>query len=391
MAFFIFLKPFMKNNLIGALIFLFILVVSCSKEKASIDKVVLTKITEKKFKLDTLTSIKTWYMDIYEIDSASFLVYENKNKPSIQFYNLKGGKLSFEINLNMIGPNGVGVTDGFHIRSLDSIYLINTTDMRVYHVNRKAEVMRVFSFLKSNQSFPFGSMSTPKIISGSPAIYYKGMLQMCALPGMGPTNIETFKSGKVNIALDISKGEFDLNFGYPDIYKTKKFGNFWGKIFRSKTHNDKIVYSFGADLKVQVTDYATTTEYYAGSSYFDDPTPYTDALQMRMNDVKSTMYGGIFYDKYRKLYYRIVTGGVEDAPVGLKGSEAYDIKPLAIIILNLDFEKVGETLLPTKAHDPLGIFVGPEGLYISNSNLYSKNLQENTLSFSIYAPEKLKE
>jgi hypothetical protein len=378
----------MRNALIVAVIFLSILIVSCTKENDTSNKVGLTKIAEKKFKLDTLTSIKTWYMDLYEIDSSSFLVYENKNKPSIQFYNIKEDKLSFEINLNMIGPNGVGVADGFFVKSLDSIYLINTTDMRVYHINRKAEVQRVFSFLKSTQSFPFGSMSTPKITSGSPAIYYKGRLQMCALPGMGPTNIETFESGKVNIALDISTGEFELNFGYPEVYKTKKFGNFWGKIFRSKTHDDRIIYSFGADPNVQVTDYTTTTEYFGGSSYFDAPAPYKDASQMRMNDVASTMYGGIFYDKYRKLYYRIVTGGVEDAPSGLKGSEAYDIKPLAIIILNLNFEKIGETLLPLKAHDPLGVFVGPEGLYLSNSNLYSKNLQENTLSFTIYAPAK---
>lgn len=385
----IFLKLLMKNISIGVLIFLSAFITSCTKEKAK-TVIALTKIAEKKFKIDTLTSIKTWCMDIYERDSSVFLVYENKNKPSIQFYNLNESKLSFEINLNMIGPNGVGVTDGFYVKTLDSIYLINTTDMRVYQINRKAEVQRVFSFLKSSESFPYGSMSTPKIITGSPAIYYKDRLQLCALPGLGPTNKETFESGKVNIALNISTGGFDLNFGYPDTYKTRKFGNFWGKIFRSKTHDGRIMYSFGADPNVQITDYTTTTDHYAGSSYFEDPTPYKDALQMRTNDVTSTMYGGIFYDKYRKQYYRIVTGGIEYAPSGLKGSEAYDIKPLSVIILNLDFEKVGETLLPTKAHDPLGVFVGPEGLYMSNSNLYNKNLQENILSFSIYAPIKTK-
>jgi hypothetical protein len=360
------------------------------KEK-NIEKISLKKISEKNFKLDTLTSIKTWYLDSYEIDSSFFLVYENSNKPSIQFYNIKEDKISFEVNLNITGPNGVGITNGFYVKSLDSIYLLNTNDMRVFLINRNAEVQRIFSFLKPNEKFPYGSMSTPKIITGSPAIYYKGMLNMAALPGMGPTNEDSFEFGKVNIALDISTGKFNLNYGYPEMYKKRTFGNFWGKIYRAKTHDNRIVYSFGANPKVEVTDYATTTAHYAGSSFFDDPIPYKDVSQMRMNDLTSTMYGGIFYDKYRKLYYRIVSGAVKDAPQGLMGSRAYDIKPLSVIVLDLNFEKVGEQLLPLKTHDPIGIFVAPDGLYISNSNLYNKNLKENILTFSIYYPTATKE
>ena len=99
------------------------------------------------------------------------------------------------------------------------------------------------------------------------------------------------------------------------------------------------------------------------------------------------MYGGVFYDKYRELYYRIATGGIEEINATFLSREIYDSKPISVIILNNKFEKIGETLLPSKTHDPLGVFVGPEGLYISNSNLENPNLQENLLSFSVYVPQ----
>jgi len=348
----------------------------------------LVKVSEKNFEIDTLTNFKTWYLDVYETDTATFIVYDNSYKSSIQFYDIKTEKLAKEINLIQTGPNGVGTINGFYIHSLDSIYLLNISDMRLFRINRDGVVQEYFSFLNPTESFPFSSMSTPMIISGSPAIFYKGMLHLVALPGMGPTRKETFESGKVNFVFNINTGDYYLNFGYPGIYKIKNFGNFWGKIFRAKTGDERIVYSFAADENIQVTDYLTTTEYFAGSSFFNDPTPYNDVSDMRSNNITSTMYGGIFYDKYRRLYYRIVTGGVEEPNQPDKFMETYDEKPLSVIILNSNFEKIGETVLPSKTHDPLGVCVGPEGLYISNSNLFNPNLKENILSFSIYAPQK---
>jgi len=375
---------------IGSFI-VFSFLAACSSKEDGGDRVGLIKILEKHFEIDTITNLKSRYLDIYETDTSTFLVYENGFKPSVQFYDTKAEKLAFEVDLIQSGPNGVGTINGCYVKSLDSIYLLNISDMRIFLINRNGEVKKYFSFLKPTKQFPFESMSSPMIISGSPAIYYKKMLQMVALPGMGPTRKETFDSGKVNLAINISTGDYYLNFGYPDIYRHKKFGNFWGKIFRAKTHDERIIYSFAADKNIQLTDYITTTEHFAGSSFFADPTPYEDVSKMRSNNFTSTMYGGIFYDKYRKLYYRIVTGALEKPDQLAIDRGVYDSKPMSVIILNLKFEKIGETVLPLKTHDPTGVCVGPEGLYISNSNLENPQLRENILSFSIYAVKILTE
>ena len=347
----------------------------------------MVKISDKNFKIDSTTNIKTWYLDIYEEDGSVWLTYENKFKPSIQFYDLVNQKLDFEINLIQTGPNGVGTINGFFIKSLDSIYLLNVSDMRLFLINRKGEVQNYFSFLKPLQNFPFGTMSTPTIISGSPAIFYKQKLHLASRPGTGPTDKTTFETGKVDLAIDLTDGHYSLIFNYPEVYKKANFGNFWGKIFRAKTHDNRIIYSFAADENIYVTDYIKSETFFAGSAIFEKPIPYDDVSQMRVNNLKSSMYGGVFYDKYRELYYRIATGGIEEINATFLSREIYDSKPISVIILNNKFEKIGETLLPSKTHDPLGVFVGPEGLYISNSNLENPNLQENLLSFSVYVPQ----
>lgn len=342
------------------------------------------------FNIDSTTSLKSWYVDVLENDSGRWLLYQNRNSPSIQFYDLNRKKLSFEVPLLQTGPDGVGTVNGFYVKSLDSIYLLNVSDMRLFLVNRIGVVQKYFSFLKPMAAFPFGSMSTPTIISGSPAIFFNGKLHFAARPGTGPANPETFRNGKVDLAIDLTTGSYELDFNYPEVYQNGTFGNFWGKIFRAKTHDARIVYSFAADERVYITDYIRTESFDAATSIFDNPSPYKDVASMRANNIQSTMYAGIFFDKYRNVYYRIVTGGNELVNNRHVSQEVYDSKPISVIILNLAFEKVGETRLPNKMHDPLAVCVAQEGLLISNSNLDNPQLPEDQLSFTIYLPKEKK-
>ncbi len=350
----------------------------------------LVKDGLKVFDIDSTTSLKSWYVDVLENDSGRWLLYHNRNSPSIQFYDLERQNLAFEVPLLQTGPDGVGTINGFYVKSLDSIYLLNVSDMRLFLVNRKGLVKRYFSFLTPMAAFPFGSMSTPTIISGSPAIFFYGKLHFAARPGTGPANPETFRDGKVDLAIDLTTGFYELDFNYPKVYQKASFGNFWGKIFRAKTHDARIIYSFAADERVYVTDYTQTESFDAETSIFDRPFPYKDVASMRANNIQSTMYAGIFFDKYRNVYYRIVTGGNEQVDDQHVSREIYDSKPISVIVLNLAFEKVGETLLPNKMHDPLAVCVAQEGLLISNSNLDNPQLSEDQLSFTIYLPKEKK-
>lgn len=371
------------------ILFLFC-ITSCSKKSSEfIPEIELHKVTVMNFPVDSLTNIKSWYFDVFEDKDKEWLVFQSE-KPSIKFYDISKENLEFDITFDQIGPDGVGSINGFHVKSLDSIYLLNVAEMRIFLINNLGKVLNEFYLLKPNNKYPDGSRSSPTIISGSPAINYNNILHFAARPDTGPTSEETYRSGNVEFAIDPTNGNYDLKFNYPKIYTIKNYGNFWGKIFRVKTEDNRIAYSFAADPNIYVTDYKYTEAFNAETAIFNKPIPYKDISQMRKNNLLSTMYGGIFYDKYRRLYYRIVTGGIEEFSENHVFREIYDAKPISIIILDEEFKKIGETLLPSKAHDPLGAFVGKEGLFISNSNFENFSLKEDTLSFTVYAPRNIK-
>ena len=57
-------------------------------------------------------------------------------------------------------------------------------------------------------------------------------------------------------------------------------------------------------------------------------------------------------------------------------------KEFSVIVLNADFEIIGETRFPGKKYFYKMSFVGKEGLYISENNLENPQFDENKLVFT---------
>lgn len=336
----------------------------------------------KEFSIDLRTNYFTQYVDTKYTDSATYLVYENRLKPAIQFYDLEADTLSFEIPLEMEGPDGVGRIRGVYIKSIDSIYVLNSMAYKVFHVNSKGKVLRTYSWINNKEQSKTVSMAG--IYTASPAIYKDGKLNMFAVPETGPVKKETFTEGKVNLQLDIESGLVNYNYNYPKLYTEGNYGNFYINISRTLSPQNSIVYSFGADPFLHETNYGgRDISYYAGSNFFEAPKPYKDVNKRDENSIESTKFTGIMYDKFREVYYRIATGGIPLINNQNEKNSFYD-KPISIITLSKDFKVLGETLLPEKKHDYRCWFVAENGLYISNSNPKNPDLQEDKLSFTIY-------
>ncbi|MCZ4238092.1 DUF4221 family protein, partial [Staphylococcus equorum] len=74
-------------------------------------------------------------------------------------------------------------------------------------------------------------------------------------------------------------------------------------------------------------------------------------------------YGNLIYDKYRDVYYRFVYPETEVQP----NDNAMDIWQLgrskfSIMILNKEFEVVGETLFPENTYASNHFFIREDGL-----------------------------
>jgi hypothetical protein len=96
------------------------------------------------------------------------------------------------------------------------------------------------------------------------------------------------------------------------------------------------------------------------------------------------------YDKYRNVYYRFV-----EHPCELAKDEGYMDEPKArefsVIILDKDFQIIGETKFPGNKYFIRMSFVGRDGLYISENNLANPDFDEDKLVFACFKLEDVKE
>ena len=149
---------------------------------------------------------------------------------------------------------------------------------------------------------------------------------------------------------------------------------------------NEMVISFPADDSIRVYNLQTkqTRSYFAGYSV---PYEIRPARSGSMADVTRSVYDQvqyscIYYDRWHGLYYRILT---------LPVKEDYDInsrenlsRNLAVVILDKDFQKVGEYNVQEKSDRYAFMFVSPEGLHIQ---VLSDD--DDYMTFMTLKPQKL--
>lgn len=94
------------------------------------------------------------------------------------------------------------------------------------------------------------------------------------------------------------------------------------------------------------------------------------------------MYGNLIYDKYRDVYYRFVYPETELSP----NENFMDIWQLgrtkfSIMVLNKDFEVIGETLFPENTFASNLFFIREDGLYLSTSFIKNPDYSDDELCF----------
>lgn len=100
-------------------------------------------------------------------------------------------------------------------------------------------------------------------------------------------------------------------------------------------------------------------------------------------------YGNMIYDKYRNLYYRIAYPKTT-IEKNVKGYELreYGRKKFSIIILDENFNIIGETMFPDYTYNSRLIFIKEDGVYISNSHYLNPNYDDDILGFEKFKLEK---
>ena len=337
------------------------------------------------FELDERTKSSTRSLFLYT-DSLGkeYLTFQNYASNEIVFYDFESKKLAFKIKPEIDGNNGVGQFAGYYISNLDSIFLTNIYIEEIALVDTA-------SLLKKQYTYDQTIDSIPLIESYSTTFFYHPLVKIGNLLYATSRCDRKIPFSPISITIDLQTNEVRaLPFEYPDLptklNPKKKSGE--ENYFSREFDGNHFIYSFSfsEDIYVASIDHKTITKKLVKSRYIDKVVPLDDYGNFTFKDwCERAEYGNLLYDKYRNVYYRIARPKTE-VPSGLTDREYLDLfdygrKCFSIIILDKDFNIIGETLFPDYTYNSCMAFVHKDGLYISSSHAFSENYNDDNLTF----------
>lgn len=341
------------------------------------------------FELNPQTSMFIKKLSLYTDENGrEFLTFQNNVEPEILWYDLASQKYVKTIKLEKEGNNGVGVFCGYQIYSENEIYIPEMMQTVIDVVNTRGEIIRKIKYEKTSSgkpTIPFISASFPY----TPIYIINKKLYIPQTPNRAINNFLT--NSPVTLILDTinnSVSEFEVRF--PQVISEEAMrGNTLGiETDYSMCYNGKeFVYSFFLDeyisivsLEGKILNKVKAKSRYLEKVYDEMKSPADISEQVELL-CSIPMYGNLIYDEYRKLYYRFVYPETE-----LGNDNFMDIWQLgrskfSVMILDENFNVLGETLLPENTYASNLFFIREDGLYISTSFVKNPNYNDDKLCF----------
>ncbi|GAA5038023.1 hypothetical protein GCM10011506_35490 [Marivirga lumbricoides] len=374
-----------------------IVLVSCSEKKESIGDTQKPQDFENlvSFKLDSIlripidqyTPYRTYNSQYVQEEGGSkeLLLWSNRAINAIEIYDLNLGKLEKRLKVKKEGPEGIGgKLTGFQYISKDSLLVTNNKRYEFYLVNSKGNAYQKYS------TFPDKSekeISVPVVYDYRPIMYAKPVVYIVAKPDKD-YNKKGWWSGDLLLELNLESKKYKYELPGPQKFDEKVHGAFFSH--HSMLYNgEEIIVSFPihSDILLFNPKRNNVQWKYAGSKYFSVIPSWENPAAGKSEKfyIESNSYREILYDKWNKLYYRLAYRKVEYLDKNNRRVN-WDYKIPSIIILNEQFEKVGEYDLPENTYYTRNTFITPAGLFISINHDENKKANENFLSFQLFKP-----
>ena len=341
--------------------------------------------------LDSSISLLNQSFQVTEEQGIEFLTILKTFNNSLYKYKLETGALESRIQFEIEGDNGIGNPSnmGHYYHNNDSIFLSNHWEKKIYLVNSNGEIITTYNLVEPNNEFQFFTMTTPN----SQMAIVRGNL---IIPVQGIANSMKNSAYVCSINLKTKRANWFLE---GDPFMDDKF---WGPI---TPYQFMVTYNFEDSLLIsnmakspylrlhtfdpsegEITKHVSGSQFVSELISFakinpDKPPMYgLQYKEIASETNRTALFNFIAYDKYNNLYYRqlILPRSPEDYEKGLNGIQ------LSIIILNANFEKVGEMILPKGKYHPNIFFISKSGLALANLDAYQKN--ENEIKFDTFIP-----
>ncbi|HMQ00627.1 MAG TPA: DUF4221 family protein [Cyclobacteriaceae bacterium] len=337
--------------------------------------------------LDTLSGTYAPTIQVYSTHEEDLLFVNDRKCRCINVYDLKRKILLHKISLSKEGPDKItGNAIGMYVKSIDSIFIYSLGVPKVYLITQKGNIINVFDLPDGDPETKVGYHSYPVVTTSSPMFLNGHKLYINTY---NIDNVKDHTKVYTCIELDINTGKLNYLFPRPAFYNS---GN-WGFAAFRTTHyfiydndSDSFIISHGNMHNLIIENISGhQSEVFAGSNYIGDLSPiskdrksFIDELETRRHEVRTGNYTSIISDPYRKVFYRLVT-----LPIPENKQDKYkpgDLK--SIIILDKEFKKIGEHLIPG-GYDYSMNFVTEEGLHIFNKQKYEAG-NEDYLIFDVF-------
>ena len=290
---------------------------------------------------------------------------------------MPSGRIERKLKFEHRGPNGIGRYKGALVQNFDSIFVISGTHYQNFFlIDTTGTVKRKYSInpIESEDFYPallpvYCHISQENVLRNDRINLSTYMMRI-----IPKTNLHT---KDLCVTYDIALGKLVSITKYPkfdDSSKTELGGY-------SRTYNgEDFIYAFARLNEIYIQkENGTYLKHHCPSKFQNGNLDWTGnrrdpiAIQ-KENRIQNPKYGSIMFDKYRKLIYRIYIPGYK-----LKNGDSVDKYAespavFSILILDENFNVVGETLLPPKTYDPKMAFIAKEGLFLA---LHPDNPQYN--------------
>lgn len=372
-------------------IFVFICLSSCSTSREKeVEELKYTVVEQIKIDLDSVSTPTHQRIQLLETDSGRVLATMGRFPFGINFYNLETKRKIHQIKLSSDGIDKVGVSNGFHIQSTDTILITSISAMvSLFDITGKK----------------FGNMkiegSSQYVQSISSTNYRPFIIENQKIYGAYP-----FITKHWNTSIkDVSK--FQHLFEYDLVESTTKWLNyslpedFWEEgiffpEFSYVSKGDSIITFFSRDLRINV--FSKSQNKIIDIRKLETPDriefakfkerPYGDEGVIK--ELENGVIEGALYDNFRDVYYVIYELPINPELYSLSLLQLYTNRPkFKIFLLDSNFDYKGEIEFKDFLANPNEIFFGKKGLYISSNHQYNQNFNENYLIYDIIRIEGL--
>ncbi len=320
----------------------------------------------------------------------NYLAYLNGKSNEIHFYYLDSAKIAFKVKIDIDGPNGIGsIMIGFGVHNLDSIYVTPKARKIIYLLNRSGEIIEKINYgeytCNADTRDKINGMMAFYSRPGTPLIFLDNKVYISMLPAGNWNRFSKKELTKIELGYLLNSSQKSLHI-LPITYPVSAYLK--NDLGYSRILGDgQFVYSFNSDDNLIIYENSgNASKYLAKSRYIKsiEEYPRNGSLQdYLLKQVSRPAYLRIIFDPYRKIYYRIAYPGFTVKRNDNLRELIRFIPQFSVIILDQDFNNVGETLMPFNKFDVSDIFVAREGLYISENHINNPDFRPDFLSFRL--------